>query len=109
MREYKNLDDDIPRLNVAGKTILGTGPEWYAVERLGGHFEIPYFGFVRPDPSKQDYVIVNARPENGTERQLQGFSKVAEIGTVFPRVFGSKLTDNDYRLVVYRSSLLKAY
>lgn len=104
MRQYQNIDHDISRLNVGGKTILGSGPEWYAVERFGGRFEVPYFGFVRPDASKQDYVIVPVSVASAFEPH--DFSRIAEIGTVFPRVFGLKLTDMDYRMVVYRSNLL---
>ncbi len=108
MRQYQNLDRDIAALDVAGKTVLGDGPEWYAVERLGGRFEIPYFGFVRPDASKQDFVIVHASSTAAAEFHLSDFSKVREIGTIFPRVFGSQLTDQDYRLVVFRSNTLEA-
>ena len=107
MRQYRNLDNDIARLNVAGQTVLGSAPEWYAVERLGGHFEIPSFEFVKPDASKQDYVIVHNNDAAATALALDGFSRAGEIGTTFPRVFGSKLADQDYRLIVYRSNILK--
>jgi hypothetical protein len=102
-RRYQALERDLRRFDFAGRTVLGSGPEWYAMERLGAHFEIPYFGYVVPDATLQDYVIVNVRDLAEMQSQLNGFLRVGEIGTPLPRVFGSKLTDRDYDLIVFRS------
>jgi 4-amino-4-deoxy-L-arabinose transferase-like glycosyltransferase len=100
-RDYALVERQLDALLPKGTEVWGSPEAWYAVIDNGGVLR-ELAG--TPDPKSQKYLILPHGLETVYARK-EGYVKVGSVGNVLPAFFGKTFSSNDYRLVVWRSSV----
>jgi 4-amino-4-deoxy-L-arabinose transferase-like glycosyltransferase len=98
-RDYDRVSAAVAAVVPAGATVWGDPRAWYAVVAAGAAMRTPTLWYnPQPDRERDRFVIqrFDAPPP-------EGYHAVAEIGSPLPIVWGTQVSDTDYRLRIYES------